>query len=56
MIIVAGCPEPNRSSSDMELDVVGFLETDLHVSSLAKLLRVPGLILSQRAVFGNRDL
>ncbi len=40
---------------DMRLDIVGFLETDLHVS--AKLPHANGrLSATQRTAFGHRDL
>lgn len=40
----------------MELDVVGLLETDLHVSGLTAQELCTVLILIQRVVYGNRDL
>ena len=43
---------------DMDLDIVGLLETDLHVSKKAPLstLFILLTIYAQRPVFGNRDL
>lgn len=40
----------------MELDIVGLLETDLHVSGTSYTPGASSLTGTQRVVFGNRDL